>query len=171
MKNKGKKLTEQEEVEAFIYPHGLSASEKAEADEEIRTFRMLCLKQMTEKDKITSDLLRLKFQIEDYIQQGTYSEQYGFNVFLQQYLKILNKKQRLFSTEIGLHPTKVSQILTGKIAPNLALSYRLEVHSGGLLTAVLWWHLIAKKIAFDIQQNNVQKLEEAKNVHFSFEYA
>lgn len=171
MKNKKNKISEQDEVAAFIYPHGLSASEKAEADEDIRIFRKMKLQKMTEKDRIFSDLLRLKFQIEDYIQQGNYSEAYSFNVFLQQYLKILDKKQSVFSTEIGLHPTKVSQILTGKIAPNLALSYRLEIHSGGLLTAVLWWHLIAKKIAYDIEQNKVQKLAEAKNVHFSFEYA
>ena len=171
MKNKRNKFSEQEEVEDFVYPHDLLASEKAEADEDIKIFRKMRLQQMTEKDKVFADLLRLKFQIEDYIQQGSYSEAYGFNVFLQQYLKILDKKQSVFSAEIGLHPTKVSQILTGKVAPNLALSYRLEIHSGGLLTAVLWWHLIAKKIAYEIQQNNVQKLEEAKNVHFTFEYA
>lgn len=171
MKNKLNDLAPQEQVEAFVYPHGLSPSEKAEADEDIRKFRKERLLQMSEKDKMMANLLRLKFQIEDYIQQGIYAKEYEFSAFLQQYLKILNKKQSVFSAEIGLHPTKISQILTGKVAPNLALSYRLEIHSGGLLTAVLWWHLIAKKIAHDVQQNSELRLKEAKNVLFSFEYA
>ena len=74
MKNKRDKFSEQEEVDAFIYPHDLPASEKTEANEDIKIFRKMRLQQMTEKDKVFADLLRLKFQIEDYIQQRSYSK-------------------------------------------------------------------------------------------------
>ena len=171
MKHDFSKISDKEQAQAFIFPHGLSAEEKAEADEEVKVFRQLRLQQMTEKERVLSDLLRLKFQMEDYIKQVDYSDDCDFHVFLQKYLKILDKKQNVFANEIGLHPTKVSQIITGKTAPNIALSYRLEVHSGGLISAVLWWRLLAKKIAFDIKQDNSAKLEEAKNVLFSFDYA
>ncbi len=138
-------FTEQELAEAHVFSHDLSSAEKKEADAELKKMRLQRLSAMSSNQKLKSDLLRLKFQIEDYIQQDVYSEKQSFSTFLQAYLKILDKKQIDFAAEISLHPTKLNQILNNKIMPNIPLMYRLEKHSGGEISALLWWKLFAKK--------------------------
>jgi hypothetical protein len=46
----------------------------------------------------------------------------------------------------------------------MALSYRLEKHSGKLIKAQLWWQLIAKKQAFMLLQDNETKEMEQRKV-------
>ena len=131
-------FTPQEIAEAHIPPHGFSPEEVLAAEAEMKKFRMALLREMTAEQRTYSDLIRLKLQMEDFLQHGEYSEVANFAAFLQQYLRALGKKQSVFADEISLHPTKLNQILLGKAEPNLPLAYRLESHSGGLIPAILW---------------------------------
>lgn len=166
--NKGKNMiyTEQDLAEAHVFAHNLSPVEKQEADSEMKTLRLQRLTAMSDNQKLQSDLLRLKFLMEDAIQQEVYSEKHNFSAFLQAYLKILDKKQVDFAAEISLHPTKLNQIINNKTTPNIPLFYRLEKHSGGLISALLWWKLFTKKIEADIKNDTTRRLFEGEKVHF-----
>ncbi len=166
--NNGKKsiYSEQESAEAHIFAHDLSPVEKTEADKEMKMLRLQRLVAMSDNQKLQSDLLRLKFLMEEAILQEVYSEKHSFSAFLQAYLKILDKKQIDFATEISLHPTKLNQIINNKITPNIPLVYRLEKHSGGLISALLWWKLCSKKMEADIKNDTTRRLFEAEKVHF-----
>ena len=157
---------EQELAEAHIFAHDLSPIEKTEADKEMKLLRLQRLVAMPDNQKLQIDLLRLKFLMEDAILQEVYSEKHSFSAFLQAYLKILDKKQVDFATEISLHPTKLNQIINNKVTPNIPLVYRLEKHSGGLITALMWWKLCSKKVEADIKNDTTRRLFEAEKVHF-----
>lgn len=166
--NNGKKsiYSEQELAEAHVFANDLSPVEKQEADKEMKILRLQRLATMADNQKLQSDLLRLKFLMEDAILQEAYSEKHSFSAFLQAYLKILDKKQVDFATEISLHPTKLNQIINNKATPNIPLVYRLEKHSGGLISALLWWKLCSKKMEADIKNDTTKRLFEAEKVHF-----
>jgi plasmid maintenance system antidote protein VapI len=169
MANNNIVYTDQELAEAHIFQSDLTAEEKAKADIELKDLRMSRLKQLTDKQKLYADLLRLKFKMEDYIRHENEDTVFRFGVFLQEYLHILNKKQIDFANEINLHPTKLSQIISDKTNPNIALAYRLEKHSGGFITALLWWRLAAKKIEMNILNDSSTRKKEADKVLFELE--
>ena len=166
-----KKLSNQEMVEAFVFPHELSVAEKADADAELKRLRMLRLMEMTDKQRLYADLLRLKYQMENYLRYGEHSESTDLGVFLGLYLKILGKKQKDFADEISLHYTKLSQLLSGKAEASLAILYRLEQHSGGLLPASLWWNIQAKKVEAEVKSNREGRLREAGKVKNALQFA
>jgi plasmid maintenance system antidote protein VapI len=161
-------LTPEEEVEAYIYPIKLTPEEKAQASADFKIFREKALAKMSEKDFIAADLMRIWSLMRQYAESKTYDKSHDFSVYLAEYIHILKKKQVNFAAEIGLHPTKLNQILNGKAMPNAALTYRLEKHSGGIIEAKLWWQLIAKRIEHDIVNNHDTKLKEQKKVLFTF---
>ena len=55
-------LDAKEQAEAFVFPHGLSVAEKAAADAELKQLRMLRLSQMSDAQRKSAELLRLKYQ-------------------------------------------------------------------------------------------------------------
>lgn len=164
---KDKKLEKPDDLELAatrVYPHGLSATEKAAADAEMRRLRMIRLGKTSENQRLYAEILRLKYQIEDYLKYGKYEDRYSFGAFLRKYLTILDRKQKDFAQEINLHPTKLNQILNDRLDVNVALVYRLEKHSGGLITATDWWNLHAKKIEAGILFDRAAREAEGKNV-------
>ena len=165
-KEKRSVYSDKDLAEAHVFAHNLSPIGKSEAEKEMKLLRFQRLAIMSDNQKLQSDLLRLKFLMEDAIMQEVYSEKHSFSTFLQAYLKILDKKQVDFAAEISLHPTKLNQIINNKTMPNIPLVYRLERHSGGLISALLWWKLLTKKIEADIENDTTKRLFEAGKVHF-----
>jgi plasmid maintenance system antidote protein VapI len=170
MKNKKlfKKLsqeyTNEELAEAFVFPHGLSTSEKAEADEELQKYRFQRLREATEEQRLLADLVQLRIKIEDYIKKEPYQKEKSFGHFLQQYLKIIDKKRKEFAKDLGVHYTKLSRLLNDKEAPNLDILFRIEIHAGQLISALLWWKLLIKKMEIDIKENKVGRAGAAQKV-------
>lgn len=157
-------FSEQELVEAAVFSHGLSKAEKEKADEEIKALRMRRLRDMSDQQKMYADLIRLRIKIEDAIESEAYSSDQSFGYFLKRYLKIINKTQRAFSRDIGLHYTKLNRILKDKEDPNIPLVHRLEKHSGKTISAVLWWKLLVKKVEHFIREDKETKEEEGAKV-------
>jgi hypothetical protein len=157
--------TNQELAEAHIFPSELSKVEQEIADAELKKLRFEMLNQMSDSERLWGDLLRLKFQIEESLKKEPYSEKFSFATFLQEYVRVLGKKQVVFANEINLHPTKLSSILTNKIDPNIALTYRLEKHSNGLIPAILWWRLWIKKVENDMLNDTETRKKEANKVN------
>jgi hypothetical protein len=162
-----KNYTDKELAEAYIFPSELNEVEKKAADAELKKLRFEQLYRMTDTQKRAADLLRLRFQIEEYLKNGAFDKAYSFAAFLQEYIKIIGKKQIEFAFEINLHPTKLSSILTNKTDPNIALTYRLEKHSNDTIPALIWWRLWIKKIENDILNDTETKKREGNKVRSS----
>lgn len=157
------KYTDEEIADAVMLPADLTAEEKAISDQEIREYRMEKLRSMTEEDRILSDVMRLRFQIENYIKKGEFSLEHTFGKYLAEYIRIVKKSRREISEDLSLHYTKLSRIINDKEEPNVELSYRLEKHSGKLINAKLWWKLIIKKQEHLIMEDvETRKLEYQK---------
>jgi hypothetical protein len=64
-------LSDAELAEAYIFPSNLSEEERHAANLEMREIRLQKLREMTAQQRLHSELLRLKFQIEDYLKRDT----------------------------------------------------------------------------------------------------
>ncbi len=169
---KTKKHSDKELAEAYIFPHDLSDKEKAQADKELLAVRMQSLRNMSDEQKLYSDIVQLKYKLEDYIDSADFSRKYTFGYFLNEYLRILKKKNKEFAIEIDLHQTKLSRLLNDVEEPNKQLMYRLEYHSSKLIPALTWWKLIEKAMEFNlVNDKETQKREYLKvknKLSFSF---
>jgi plasmid maintenance system antidote protein VapI len=164
-------LSAKEQAESLVFPHGLSVAEKAAADAELKQMRMLRLGQMSDTQRMYAELLRLKYQIENYLKYGKYEDQYSFGAFLRKYLAVLGRKQNVFAQEIDLHTSKLNQLLNDKVDVNIALVYRLEKHSGGIIPATDWWNLHAKKIEARILNDHGARLVEEEKVKYGLDFS
>lgn len=158
------KYTDEEIVDSMLIPEDLDEEEKKELDEEMRGIRMQKLREMTEEDRVLSDVMRLRFQIESYIKKSGFSFQKTFGKYLEEYIRILNKTRKEMAEDLSIHYTKLSRIINDKEEPSVELAYRLEKHSGKLISARLWWKLMAKKQEFVILQDEETREEEQKKV-------
>lgn len=159
-----RKLSNEELAEAFIFPHGLTKAEKEAEDEAFLAYRKKRLLEMTEKEKLISRLLQLKFQLEDYISSEEYNPMRSFSYFLKEYLKTIDRKKKEFANEIHVHETRLSQILNDRVEPNDKFIIRLEIHSGNLFPAIYWYKLIERKKEFEITSDKSLRTQEKKFV-------
>ena len=159
-----KKYMDEEIVDSMLLPADMTKAEKGQSEKEIRAYRMDRLRQMTEEDRILSDVMRLKFQMEDYVKRGDFSFDKTFGKYLEEYIRILKKSRKAISEDLSIHYTKLSRIINDKEEPNVELSYRLEKHSGNLIKAKVWWKLMIKKQEFIIIKDVKTKTAEQKKV-------
>lgn len=156
--------SDQEIADSMLIPADLTAEEKQSLAEEMKAIRMQKLREMTEEDRILSDVMRLRFQIESYIAENGFSFQQTFGKYLEEYVRILKKTRREIADDLSIHYTKLSRIINDKEEPNVELTYRLEKHSGNLISAKHWWKLIVKKQEFIISQDEETRKEEQQKV-------
>jgi len=159
-----KTLTDEEIADSMLIPVDLSVEEKKKADAELRAFRFKLLNEMTEEQRIYSDLLRLRYQIESYLEEDFFDESKSFGKQLSEYVRILNRTKKKVSEDLNVHYTRFSRILNGREDPNVEFVYRLEKHSGELIPALIWWKLITKKQEFEIKQDKKTRKKEASKV-------
>ena len=162
-----KKYTDEEIADSMLIPADLTEEELAQSNEEIRTFRMEKLRNMSDDDRIISDVMRLRFQMEDYVKQKDFAFDKTFGQFLAEYIRIVKKTRKEIAKDLSIHYTKLSRIINDKEEPNIELSYRLEKHSGNLIRAIIWWKLIIKKQEFIIAQDEeTRKIEQNKVTNY-----
>jgi len=159
-----KKLTKKEIADATIISADLSKSEKERLSKEMKEIRLQKLRETTVEDQILADVMRLRFQIENYIKKESFDFEKTFGQYLQEYIRILKKTRKQIAEDLNIHYTKLSRIINDKEEPNVELSYRLEKHSGQLIKAELWWQLIIKKQSFILSKDEKTKKEEFKKV-------
>jgi len=159
-----KKYSKEEIADSMMIPADLTAREKKELAEEMREIRKQKLRETTEEDRILSDVMRLRFQMEDYVKRQNFSFQKTFGKYMEEYIRILKKSRREIAEDLSIHYTKLSRIINDKEEPNIELSYRLEKHSGEIIKAELWWRLMIKKQAFIIARDEETRKAEQKKV-------
>ena len=147
----------------MLIPIDLTEEEQEKANEELLAFRMKLLRQKTEDQRVYSDLLRFRYQIEDYIDTTEYTTEMSFGKQLEEYVRILKRTKKQLSEELNVHYTRLSRIINNREEPNIELTYRLEKHSGELVPALIWWKLIMKKQEHYIRKDKkARKIEGAK---------
>jgi plasmid maintenance system antidote protein VapI len=159
-----KKYTDEEIAESMLIPADLTKEEKENAHTEMMEFRMKQLKETTQEDRILSDVMRLRFFIEDYLKEEHFSFEKTFGKYLEEYIRIIRKTRKEIATDLSIHYTKLSRIVNDKEEPNIELCYRLEKHSGNLIKTKTWWKLIVKKQAFVISEDKATRLTEQNKV-------
>lgn len=158
-----KEYSDEEIVDSMLIPEDLTSSEKKELAAEMKEIRMKKLREMTDEDRILSDVMRLRFQIENYLNQDNFALDKTFGKYLEEYIRIVKKTRTIIAADLAIHYTKMSRIINDKEEANIEFCYRLEKHSGNLIKAELWWKLIVKKQVFLISQDNeTRKAEQGK---------
>jgi len=159
-----KKYTTEEIADSMIISADLTKEEKEKADKEMMEIRMKLLTETTEEDRILSDVMRLRFLIENYIKEDSFSFEKTFGKYLEEYVRVVKKTRREIAEDLSIHYTKMSRIINDKEEPNIDLCYRLEKHSGNLIKTKLWWKLIVKKQEFIISEDETTRLVEQGKV-------
>ena len=156
--------TDEEIADSMMIPADLTPDELEEANKELRAFRFKLLAEMTEEQRVYSDLLRFRYQMENYINKMDYDSTMDFGTQLEEYIRILNKTKKKVAEELGVHYTKLSRVINNREAPNIELIYRLEEHSARLVPALVWWKLLVKKQEFQLLSDNATRKIEASKV-------
>ncbi|MBO9729443.1 MAG: hypothetical protein J7623_12475 [Chitinophaga sp.] len=137
--------TQEELAESLIFPVKLSKKQQKEAAERLALVRSQRRGVASEKEKLISGLLSLRFQLEDYINGNTYNPKLSFGYFLGEYVTLLEKKRKVFAEEISIDETLLSQLINLKRDPPDYVSVRLELHSNRAIPADYWYRLVEKK--------------------------
>jgi len=151
-------------TEYSIPHHDLTKNQKAKADEELRKLRFESLREMKDQQKIYSDLLSLKFKMNDFVENKFISENFLFSEFLKSYVSILNITRRKLAQDLSIHETKFSRLINNKENPGIGLLYRIEEHSNDLISATLLWQIVNLKLIVDIQNNTSERRKQSKKV-------
>ncbi len=159
-----KQFSDEEIVERYVFSDDLTDQEKQKVEEEFRALRLKSLKERTEEERLLAELMRMKLLIQDYLKEDDFDQAFSFSNQLGLYIKIIDRNQKDFATEIDIHPTKLSRLLNDRENPNIELVYRLEKHCGHIIPAIFWWKLHAKKLEDKIQNDNQKRQTESKRV-------
>jgi len=159
-----KKYSDEEIADSMMIPQDMTEDELKKSNREIKAFRFKLLSDRTEEQRVHSELLRFKFLMKDYLKKSIYSDEYSFGKHVSEYVRILNRTKKSLSEDLDVHYTRLSRIINDREYPNIELIYRLEKHSGGLIPALYWWKLVAKKQEFIIKQDNITRKRESSRV-------
>lgn len=159
-----KKYSDEELVDAMLIPADLTEKESLELAKEMKAIRMQKLGKTTVEDQILADVMRLKFQIDNYLKKEIFTFDKTFGKYLAEYIQILRRNRKDISNELAIHYTKLSRIINDREEPSIELCYRLEKHSAELIKAELWWNLIIKKQGFILSKDKETKILEQQKV-------
>lgn len=159
-----KKYTPSELADAFVFRSKLNAKEKEEADTTLRNLRKKAIANMSEGQKLTMDLLSLKYQMEDYIKATTYDTENTFGNYIKRYAKTIQRKNYELANDLGIDETRFSQIVNGHLLPSEKLVYRLEYHCNNIIPGMLWLAVLHKDVEQKASQDTATRQAEYKSV-------
>ncbi|HRN46769.1 MAG TPA: hypothetical protein PLR74_07030 [Agriterribacter sp.] len=158
------KHTPGELAKAYVYPVTLTPAQKKEADKQLKAARTKVQSEMTAEDKLTSDILQLRFRLEDYLNNEQFDPKLKFSYFLKAYVQLLNKKRKVFAREINIDETELSQLINDHRSPSENIIIRLELHSNKAIPAIAWYKLIEREKEHYIITNKTIRKQEEKHV-------
>ncbi|MRG46799.1 helix-turn-helix domain-containing protein [Chitinophaga sp. SYP-B3965] len=149
-----KKYTPKEIAASIVFSGSENQAERDEVLKAFRKFRKKITEEQTEIEKLISQLLQLKYQLEDYLASVSFNREYNFGYFLKEYIERQEKKKKEFAEEINVDPTELSQVINKHRKPTEKLIYRLDIHSNRSFPALLWFKLLEKDRAYELSQNS-----------------
>jgi plasmid maintenance system antidote protein VapI len=162
-KELARKYTPAEIAESFVFPGESDKKQREESLESFQKFRRETESRRSPKDKLISQLLQLRFLMEDYVKTDSYNTNYNFAYFLKEYIGRQQKKHKEFAHEIQVDPTELSQIINRRRPPSEKLIIRLEIHSNKSFPAIMWFKTIQMEKAFELVHD--QELRETEHKH------
>ncbi len=162
--NKYQHFSDKEIADAHIIPADISQEERNEILSEFSALRRQRAAAMTDKQRLLSAILQLKFQIEDYLKSRQLTRDDGFGYFLKEYISRLQLKNKDFAEQIGIEPAELSQFLNSHRKPNERILVRLEIHSNKHIDALLWYKVIEKDKEYEIVHNEILRNTEKQYV-------
>ena len=172
LKNIEKEHTPGEIEETIVFPGPKDPKKREALLEEFRKYRKKVSDKQSEKTKLISELLQLKFLIEDHIKSDIFNKDYYFGYFLKEYITRLEKKNNQFADEIDVKPTELSQVINQHRKPTEKLIFRLEIHSNKNFPALMWFRLLEKDRAYELKHNrgiiDSEKKHVKEKLAFSF---
>ena len=106
LKKLEEKFTPEEIAESIVFPGTKNEKEREAILSEFRNFRKKISDNQNKESKTISQMLQLKFLMEDYITTNSFDRNYYFGYFLQEYITRLQKKNKEFASEIDVDPTE-----------------------------------------------------------------
>lgn len=158
-----KKHTPKEIAESLVFPGHSTKKERESLLEDFRAARKHISAKQTAESKRKSQLLQLKFAIEDYLRSENISSGLFFGSFLKEYITSLGKNNKEFAFEIDINPTELSQIINKRRNPTDKLIYRLDIHSNKNFPALLWFAILEKERAIELAKN--KSIIEKERMH------
>lgn len=158
------KLKEKYTIEELADSLMISSEITHQEEKEFAKLRSERRKTMSDKDKLLSSILSMKYQIKSYLKQDGYEEEKRFGTVLKYYLKIVKRSQKQLGEEIGIHPSRINRIIQGKERIGKSIAYRLERHSGEIIPALYWWKLMQKEVEQEILTESKERELEKKHV-------
>ena len=117
---------------------------------------------MTEEERLTGNLMGLKFRMEDYFKADKINAEYSFAYFLKLYIELLGRKRREFASEIGIDETLLSQFINQhRMAPDY-MPIRLELHSNKSISAEYWFKIMERDREREMQSNKAVMMKREK---------
>lgn len=154
----------EEIAESYVFPNELALPERKQSLELFRAWRKKNESERSVKSKLITNLLQLKFVMEDYLKENEYKQGYDFSYFLIEYINRLEIKKKAFAEEMDMDPTELSQIINKHRSPNEKFFIKLEIHSNKNFPAVMWSQLLEKEKIFYLQNNTGLRASESRHV-------
>ena len=156
--------TDEEIVDFVMIPEEMGEKEEQAARAEFVKLRMKRRQEMSQKDKLLSGLLTIKYQIKAYVRSSGYQADKTLGSFLRKYIEVIGRKQKDLAEEIDIHPSRLNRILNGKEKIGKSIAYRLENHSGDLIPALFWWKLMQKEVEEELMTEEAERGIERQHV-------
>ncbi|GAO45432.1 helix-turn-helix domain-containing protein [Flavihumibacter petaseus] len=151
-------------AEALVYPVRLTPEEKKAADKQLKAARSKVQSETSPAEKLKTNLLYLRFKLEDYLESEVFDPGMRFSFFLKEYIQLQNKKRKEFATEIGIDETELSQLINNHRSPGDSIIIRLEIHSKKTIPAIAWFKLVEREKEHYIATDKAIRKQEAKKV-------
>ena len=148
-----KQYSPEEIAESLVFPGTKDPKEREALLEEFRKYRKKISDKQSGKSKLISQLLQLRFLIEDYLKGDTFNKEYHFGYFLKEYITRIEKKNNQFADEIDVKPAELSQVINKHRKPTEKLIFRLDIHSNKNFPALMWFKLLEKERAYELKHN------------------
>ncbi|MDT0650789.1 hypothetical protein [Autumnicola edwardsiae] len=118
-----------EEYKELIDSRLTSEKEKEQERNALIAARQKRFRERPESEKLVGNLLQIKYQIENYLNNPAYSNKNSFPKFLSMYVDTLYKKRKDFASDLDINPIILSQIINNHRDPKEEFLIRLIVHS------------------------------------------
>ena len=161
-------ISHEEAAAHYIFPVKPGKKALAEADDELKSALASRREKYTPEFKRKANLLQLKIQIANHINDSTQKAAKTFGTFLKQYMECVNKRNSELASEIDIPPSELSQYINNHRKPPKHIMIRLELHSQNAIPAIDWYRLAERDVLYDLSTNKLLRKEQIGHVKLNY---
>ena len=149
---------------SFVFPAENSGKDETNSTKRLQEILAMRRASLTPAMKQKAQLMQLRFQIEDYLEENRFNRKKTFGYFLKSYVTIINKKSNEFAREIDIKPAELSQYINDHRTPPQPVIIRLEIHSQNIIPAIHWYKLAENKKLHELMNDKSIRRDQKKYV-------